>query len=119
MTTIVSIFWRPSWEKAFQGRTRSRAMRNLTLFPQSVRPEAHVADLAALRALAQVLGELLRIEGFDRPVLPFDPRDHERFAVGRRHGSEGELFRERKELHAHAAVRTLRNLLEREHQQPS
>src|SRR5687768_8691456 len=85
---------------------------------QSIGPEADVAEPAALRALAHVLGELFLIERRRRPVLALDARDHERLAVAHPHGSEFLLVRQREELDADAAVRALGYLLGRENKQP-
>src|SRR5690606_3057367 len=79
--------------------------------------QADVAKLAALRALAHVLGKLLRIERLDGTLLPALARDRERLAVGERHRPQGDALRERHQLHAHAAVRAHRDLVEREEKQ--
>src|SRR5579859_3051983 len=62
--------------------------RKIILFSQAVGAEAHVAELAALRALADVLGELLRIQRLDRAVLALDAGDDERLAICNSCGGE-------------------------------
>src|SRR5579859_1602577 len=91
--------------------------RKIILFSQAVGAEAHVAELAALRALADVLGELLRIQRLDRAVLALDAGDDERLAVGEGGGSERGLFRECEELNPDAAIWTLGHFVERKEEQ--
>src|SRR5947209_9099101 len=85
---------------------------------QSVGSEADVGELAALRALADMLGERLALERLDRAVLALDARDGERLAAGEGDIGQVDALRQSEELHADAAVRTHRYFLERENEQP-
>src|SRR2546426_2738619 len=80
---------------------RSVLSRSIT---KPVWAEAHVSELAALRAFSDVLGELLRVERLHRAVLALDARHHERFAVGQRNICQRNIFRQSDELHADATV---------------
>src|SRR5207344_147493 len=80
---------------AFLHRSAGRTVRNPTflffLFRFAAEPvgaEADVGELAALGALAHVLGELLGVHRLDRALLAPDARDDERFAVGGEDGGE-------------------------------
>src|SRR6185436_7330020 len=90
------------------GRTSSLGGASVLLLSEAIRPEADIADLAALRALAHVLGELLRVHRLRRAVLALDARDDERLAVG---GDDRSKFHVGKgnQLHADAAVRPFRD----------
>src|SRR5258708_31098300 len=78
------------------------------------RTEADVGELAALRTLADVLGELLRIERLERAVLALDAGDDQRFAVAHRDIRQGNVFRQRDELHADATIGPLWHLVDGE-----
>src|SRR2546429_6835808 len=82
---------------------RSALSRSIT---KPVWAEAHVSQLAALRALAHVLGELLRVERLHRAGLALDARHHERVAVGHRNICQRNIFPQPAELPADAAVGT-------------
>src|SRR5690348_7394452 len=87
-------------------------------FSEAIRAEADVAQLAALRALADVLGELLRVQRLHRAVLALDAGDDERLAVAERDRRQLFLLRDRDQLHADPAVRPHRHFVEREEEQP-
>src|SRR4051812_29092444 len=102
---------RPSFTHAFAGSFAGS-------FAQSVGFDAGLGQLAALRALAQVLGELLRAQRLDDAVLALDSGDHERLAVGRSDRRQADSRRQTYQLNSHPAVRPLGDFLEREHEQP-
>src|SRR5438874_1386926 len=85
---------------------------------QAIGSEADVGELAALRALADMLGERLALEGLDRAVFALDARDREGLAAGERDIGQVDALRQSEELHADAAVRTHRYFLQRENEQP-
>src|SRR2546426_11647466 len=85
---------------------RSALSRSIT---KPVWAEAHVSELAALRALAYVLRKLLRVERLHRAVLALDARHHERFAVGHRNICQKILSRRRVSWTPKPAVRSLRH----------
>src|SRR5882672_9771743 len=94
---------------------RSALMLSAT---QAVWAEAHVGELAALRALADVLGKLLRVQRLHRAVLALDAGDGERLAVRHRDICQRNIFRKSNQLHADAAVGPLGHLAQLEEQQP-
>src|SRR6266850_2630141 len=117
MTTMVSIRSSPpEGAAAHPARTNKTAAMNL--FTEPVGPEADVGEPAALRALAEVLGKLLLVEGRHRPVLPLDSRDDQRFAVRDGNRNQRSTRRQGKKLNPDAAVGPLRDLVERKHEQP-
>src|SRR5689334_6803023 len=101
MTTMVSIFCRPSAGAVAQpASARKRIQSNLMSFPQPIRPEPDVADLAALRALSHVLRDLLLVERLERAVLALDAAHHQRVAVGHCDRCKRNVLRKREQLHA-------------------
>ncbi len=71
-----------------------------------------------MRALADVPGELLRVQRFNGPVLSFHAAHHQGLSVRDCNGCKGNFLGKRDELDADSAVRAHRHLFEREHQQP-
>ena len=80
--------------------------------------EAHVSQLAALRAFSDVLSELLRVERLHRAVLAPDAGHGERLAIRDRDISQGDIFGKGNELNPYAAVRPLGHFGQLEEQQP-
>src|SRR5438874_2853109 len=117
MTTMVSILSSPpAGAVAHPARTRKKTAMNL--FTELVRSEADVGEPAALRAPADVLGELLCVEGRRGAVFPLDSRHDQRFAIGDCQRSQRNTRGYRQELDAHPAVSPLRVLVERKYDQP-
>src|SRR5438105_3113800 len=118
MTTMVSILSSPP-EGAAAHPPRTRKTTAMNLFTEPVGPEADIGEPAALRALAEVLGELFLVEGRHRPVLPPDSRNHQALSIRHRHGGKFYFLWQGNELNPHSAVGPLRDLLKRKHEQPA
>src|SRR5205823_14668248 len=80
--------------------------------------EAAVAEPAALRAPADVLGELFLVERRHGAVLPLDSRDDQALPI--RYGKRGksQFLWQSNKLNPHPTIRPLRDLVERKHEQP-
>src|SRR2546429_9009997 len=117
MTTMVSIRSSPpAGAVAHPARTSKKTA--MSLFTELVRSEADVGEPAALRAPADVLGELLLVEGRHGAVLPLDSRDDQRFAIGYCQRHQGNTLWQRQELDTHPPIGPLRHLFERKYEQP-
>src|SRR5882762_5538445 len=117
MTTMVSILSSPPEGAAAHPAKRRKTMA-MNLFTKPVRSETDIGEPAALRALADVLGELLLVEGRHRPVLPLDSRDNQALPIRNGERGKDQFLWQSNKLDPDSPVRPLRHLFKRKHEQP-